>query len=61
MEASGWQRRSVHDETRLSEVVENYRELGFDVRTVELDPAEEDCDECFKEVKPGHYLVVYTK
>ena len=31
----GWERRSILDEPRLSEVVEAYRELGLEVRVVD--------------------------
>ena len=45
----GWERRSILSEPRLSEAVEMYEELGFEVRVepVDLECMDEDCKECF--------------
>ena len=47
-EEVGWKRRMVASEPRLSEIVEMYESLGFEVKLVPLDP-EDPCwdeDEC---------------
>lgn len=45
----GWERQSVLSEPRLSEAVEMYKELGFEVRVepVDVECMDEDCKECF--------------
>ena len=59
--AEGWERRSILDEPRLSEVVEMYRDLGFEVKVVDLKPEMlAGCDTCI--VGPTEtYKVVYTR
>jgi hypothetical protein len=46
--AQGWERRFITDKTRLQEVTDLYRELGFQVLAVPLRPEDlpADCDEC---------------
>lgn len=39
--SQGWEKRTTYDEPRLSEMVELYRELGFEVHLEPLNPAEE--------------------
>ncbi|MHC4777097.1 MAG: hypothetical protein ACYTFG_00820 [Planctomycetota bacterium] len=59
----GWQRRFVSEEPRLSESVEMYESLGFEVKLrllVEADLSNEDCTECFK-TNPSHFRVIYTR
>ena len=48
LEKEGWKRMTTYSEPRLSEMVEEYRELGFEVRTEEVDPDSEECAECIK-------------
>ena len=62
LEAQGWHRRSILNEPRLSEVVATYRELGLEVKLVDLDPAACDgCTTCFEGGEPGRFKVVYTR
>lgn len=57
----GWEKRATYNEPRLSEVVEMYRELGYEVYLKPFDPDEETgCSECMK-VSPGKYTTVYTR
>jgi hypothetical protein len=57
----GWVRRMLTDEPRLSEAVEEYRKLGFEVRVEPVEPASEGgCTSCFSGA-PGAYKVVYTR
>ncbi len=46
--AEGWQRRFTADEQRIQEVVELYKELGYEVRMEPVTTGElqDDCHEC---------------
>jgi hypothetical protein len=47
--AQGWVKQTTIGEPRLSEIVENYRNMGYEVHVVEH-PVEEsgaDCNSCF--------------
>ncbi|KPJ76862.1 MAG: hypothetical protein AMJ54_10120 [Deltaproteobacteria bacterium SG8_13] len=45
----GWQRKSTVDESRLSELVRAYRQIGCDVHLEPFDPFEQpDCSDCMK-------------
>ena len=60
LEREGWKRQTVTDEPRLSELVELYESLSFEVLLVPLDPeAEEGCVECFDD--PSRYKIIYTR
>ena len=57
----GWERRSVLSEPRLSEVVQEYQELGFEVRLEPVtsgDP-ESGCDACFTPEDGAR--IIYTR
>ncbi len=57
----GWKNRGTFDEPRLSDVVEMYEEMDFEVLLVEFDPdAHIGCVECMK-AEPHRYKIVYTK
>jgi hypothetical protein len=69
---AGWERRSIACEPRLSEMVEMYEEIGFEVRLEPL-PAKEDmeqegsttcadsgCTVCF-DVDRERYRIIFTK
>ena len=60
--AQGWERRSILDEPRLSEVVEMYKDMGLEVKVVELKPEmiEEGCGTCLV-AGLERYKVVYTR
>ncbi|MBI5441368.1 MAG: hypothetical protein HY900_09180 [Deltaproteobacteria bacterium] len=66
--SEGWQRQSVLSEPRLSEAVELYESLGFEVRLVPvLDEGAAEgqggaCVSCFgADGDPGRFQVVYTR
>jgi hypothetical protein len=61
LEAEGWTRRTVIDEPRLSELVETYRSLGFEVQVVPVE--DEDLPECNECVKADRcrYGTIYTR
>lgn len=62
-----WKRRMVASEPRLSEIVEMYESLGYEVKLVPLDPSdpgwhEAECTACLED--PGEAertRVVYTR
>ncbi|WP_025323410.1 hypothetical protein [Deferrisoma camini] len=68
LEQAGWVRRSVASEPRLSEIVETYRSLGYEVRLL---PAAAVCGSgkegaactaCFDgDPDPNRYQVVLTR
>jgi hypothetical protein len=48
LETEGWVRRSTTSGARLKEAVENYRMLGFEVRSIPVSDLDLDgCTECF--------------
>lgn len=61
--ALGYEKRGVFDEPRLSEVVELYKELGFEVVILDYEGGEEEgCLACFKsDDRKGLYKVVFTR
>jgi len=61
LEKDGWVRRTTYDEPRLGEIVESYRELGFEVRLEEPEPEDEQgCDACFGQ-SAGKLKTIYTR
>ena len=58
--SDGWQKRNIVDEPRLSELVELYVSLGFDVLVEPVDLENEECTDCMK-TDPGKYKVIYTR
>jgi hypothetical protein len=64
----GWERKSIADEPRLSELVEMYKSLGLEVRLepvlTEEEADEEECKECricFEGQPKDKYMVIYTR
>lgn len=62
LESEGWELQSVLSEPRLSEAVELYERIGYEVKVLPFDPNEEctECTECFKECMDTIF-VVYTR
>jgi len=68
LERQGWQRQFVAAEPRLSEAVEMYRELGFQVHLEPLPPQDETsiqnnktkCRACFEGSEDQH-RIIFTK
>lgn len=50
LEKEGWIKRTTIGEPRLSEIVELYKSLGYEVRVepVKLDELDEDCKRCYE-------------
>ena len=57
----GWAKQPTYDEPRLSEMVEMYKEIGFEVHLEPFDPeTEPGCAECMK-IAPDRYKTIYAK
>lgn len=61
MKKGGWQQRSILDEPRLSEAVQLYEEMGFEVMVNDIRPEDieeaSSCTECIS----GSLKVIYTR
>ena len=57
----GWEKKITYDEPRLSEIVEAYEEMGFEVRLEPFDPDDEPgCIECMK-AAADRFKTVYIR
>ena len=57
----GWEKQTAHDEPRLSDIVEMYEEMDFEVHLEPFNPEEESgCIACMKEM-PEKYKTIYTR
>jgi hypothetical protein len=57
----GWEKQATYDDPRLSEMVEMYAEIGFEVR---LEPINTDseigCTSCIQ-LKPDLFKTIFTR
>lgn len=62
LEKKGWLKRTIIYEPKLSEIVEEYESLGFEVRLepVNRDALDEKCRRCYGN-KPDKFKTVYVK
>lgn len=60
LKKEGWEKRFTIDEPRLSEMVEQYKELGFEVLLEPVDLSSEECTSCMA-VDPKRYKTIYTR
>ena len=62
LEKKGWIKRTTIGEPRLSEIVELYKSLGYEVRLepVKLDELDEECRSCY-ESEIGEVKTVYVR
>lgn len=63
--AAGWERKSITDEPRLSELIELYQSLNFDVHLESLTPElleaiGEECKSCYLD-HWDDYKVIFTR
>lgn len=56
----GWEKRFTIGEPRLSEVAEQYKELGFEVLIEPVDPSSEECTACITG-PADRYRTIYTR
>jgi len=58
----GWEKRFTIDEPRLSEMAEQYKELGFEVLLEPVDTSSEECTTCLKDPSFSQiYKTIYTR
>jgi hypothetical protein len=62
LEQKGWIKRTTTTEPRLSEIVELYKSLGYEVRVepVRLDELDADCRRCYED-EVEEVKTVYVK
>ena len=60
LKKEGWEKRFTIDEPRLSEMVEQYKELGFEVLLEPVDLSSEECTNCIA-ADPQRYKTIYTR
>ena len=62
LENQGWKRQFTADEPRLSEAMEEYRELGFEVLVEPINPSEMtgECTSCLM-AACDQYKIIYTR
>ena len=56
----GWEKRFTIDEPRLSEAVEQYKEIGFEVLVEPVDTDSFECTSCFTGVS-DRTKTIYTR
>ena len=62
LKEEGWEKRFTMDEPRLSEMAEQYRELGFEVLLETVDTSSEECTTCLKNPAFSQlYKTIYTR
>lgn len=60
LKKEGWEKRFTADEPRLSEAVEQYKEIGFEVLLEPVDTSTEECTSCMT-VMADRYRTIYTR
>lgn len=63
LERQGWMRQFVADEPRLSEAVELYKSLGYEVRLepAVFDKTSEECKKCLLYQDCSRYKTIYIR
>ena len=57
----GWEKQATYDDPRLSEMVDMYQEIGFDVHLEPFNAAnEEGCTSCMA-LFPDQFKTIYTR
>jgi hypothetical protein len=60
LKKEGWEKRFTTDEPRLSEAVEQYREIGFEVLVEPVDITSFECTSCLTGAD-DHTKTIYTR
>jgi hypothetical protein len=60
LKREGWEKRFTTDEPRLSEMIEQYKELGFEVLLESVDTSSEECTSCITAFS-DRYKTIYTR
>jgi hypothetical protein len=62
LKKEGWEKRFTTDEPRLSEMVEQYEELDFEVLLEPVDSSSEECTRCLTDPAfSTRYKTIYTR
>ena len=62
LKKEGWEKRFTIDEPRLSEMVEQYKELDFEVLLKPVDSSSEECTSCLTDPAfSNRYKTIYTR
>ena len=62
LKKEGWQKRFTIDEPRLSEMVDQYKEVGFEVLLEPVDTSSEECTGCLTDPAfSDRYKTIYTR
>ena len=56
----GWEKRFTADDPRLTEAIEMYKELGFEVHLEPVDASSEECTNCLTDFT-ARYKTIYTR
>lgn len=60
LKKEGWEKRFTMDEPRLSEAVEQYKEIGFEVLLEPVDLSAEECTSCLTAFS-DRYKTIYIR
>ena len=60
LKKEGWEKRFTIDEPRLTEMADQYKELGFEVLLEPVDTSSEECTACIT-VFQDRYKTIYTR
>lgn len=60
LKKEGWEKRFTIGEPRLSEMVEQYKEVGFEVLLEPVDTSSEECTSCISAFY-DRYKTIYTR
>jgi hypothetical protein len=60
LKKEGWEKRFTMDEPRLSEAVELYKGIGFEVLIEPVDTTSEECTSCLTAMS-DRYKTIYTR
>ncbi len=60
LKKEGWTKRFTMDEPRLSEAVDQYKEIGFEVLLEPVDASSEECASCITAFS-NRYKTIYTR
>jgi hypothetical protein len=60
LKKEGWEKRFTADDPRLTEAVETYKELGFEVHLESVDTSSEECTSCLT-LLSDRYKTIYTR
>ena len=57
----GWEKRAIFDDPRLTEIVEQYEEIGFEVHLEPIRIEDKDgCTDCMQQ-NPDRFKIIYTR